>query len=174
MGTLSETVTLLPTPLVALLGVVATFGAAPGLILRAATLVYPHGHPRRQELVAELYAVKRHERAFWVSEVLIAVLYEGVPLRIRAVRHRLRRRGSRSYRTSLIRTDLALLRGVARVQEVRLEHCRAGEEGDGSADIIVVDECDASAVHEAAIAMLRERHDLENFNVRLGQSHQEQ
>jgi len=98
MAALSQTVMLLPIPLVILLGVVAAFGAAPALILRTATLIYPQDHPRRRELVAELYAVKRHERVLWVSEVLIAVLSEGVPLRLRSVRSLLRWRGGRWVR----------------------------------------------------------------------------
>ena len=55
-----------PTFLVALL----VFGFAPGALLRIIVLAFPRDDPRRAELLAELHAVPRIERPFWVLEQL--------------------------------------------------------------------------------------------------------
>lgn len=41
-------------------------------------------HPRRQELLGELYAYPRIERPFWVTEQLETALFEGLPGRLAA------------------------------------------------------------------------------------------
>jgi hypothetical protein len=71
-----------------LLVVLLVFGVAPGLVLRLIVLLYPKSHPRRKELVAELYVVPRWERPLFVAEQLEVGLTEGVPARFRAVRTR--------------------------------------------------------------------------------------
>lgn len=65
--------------------VLAVFGPAPGMCLRLIVLAYPRGDPRRNELIAELYAVPRIQRPLWVAEQLEVALFEGFG-------HRLRRR----------------------------------------------------------------------------------
>ena len=54
------------------------FGFAPGAALRMIVLLYRRDHPRRQELIAELYAVPRIERPFWVAEQLEVAIFEGL------------------------------------------------------------------------------------------------
>ncbi len=63
-----------PTLLVALL----VFGFAPRAILRVIVLAFPSDEPRRRELLAELHAVPRLERPFWVVEQLEVALVEGL------------------------------------------------------------------------------------------------
>lgn len=60
------------------------FGFAPGVVLRLIVLFYPRGHPRRRELLGELYAVPRIERPFWVAEQLEVALFEGLRGRVGA------------------------------------------------------------------------------------------
>ncbi|WP_063127429.1 hypothetical protein [Nocardia fusca] len=74
--------------LAAFLVAVATFGFFPGFLLRLLVRLYPPGDPRRHELPAELYAVPRLVRPFWVAEQFETVLYEGTGLRYRARRTR--------------------------------------------------------------------------------------
>ncbi|WP_028933541.1 hypothetical protein [Pseudonocardia spinosispora] len=62
----------------------AVFGFAPGFFLRAVVLpCYPKEHPRRQELAAELYAVPRLRRWFWVLEQFETGLFDGLNDRVR-------------------------------------------------------------------------------------------
>ncbi|WP_156426395.1 hypothetical protein [Nocardia jinanensis] len=72
----------------AFLVAVATFGFCPGFILRILVRIYPADDLRRRELPAELYAVPRLVRPFWVAEQLETVLHEGSALRYRARRTR--------------------------------------------------------------------------------------
>ncbi len=67
-----------PTLLIALL----VFGFAPGALLRLIVLAFDRDDPRRQELLAELYAVPRIERPFWVAEQLEVALVEGLGQRL--------------------------------------------------------------------------------------------
>jgi Uncharacterized protein conserved in bacteria (DUF2314) len=62
------------TFLVALL----VFGFAPGALLRLIVLAFHRDDPRRSELLAELHAVPRLERPFWVLEQLEVAVSEGV------------------------------------------------------------------------------------------------
>lgn len=64
---------------------VVVFGFAPGFCLRLIVLAFPADDPRRTELIAELYAVPRIERPFWVAEQLEVALFEGFPHRWSAV-----------------------------------------------------------------------------------------
>jgi hypothetical protein len=59
------------------------FGFAPGFVLRFIVLAFPRDDPRRDELLAELHAVPRIERPFWVLEQLEVALVEGLGGRIR-------------------------------------------------------------------------------------------
>lgn len=61
------------------------FGFAPGLVLRVLVLIYPKDDPRRRELLAELYSMKRLEQPFFVAQQLETVLFEGVPHRVKAL-----------------------------------------------------------------------------------------
>lgn len=63
-----------PTFLVALV----VFGLAPGALLRLIVLAFQRDDPRRQEVLAELYAVPRFERPFWVLEQLEVAVFEGL------------------------------------------------------------------------------------------------
>ncbi|MFB9923248.1 hypothetical protein ACFORO_06270 [Amycolatopsis halotolerans] len=62
------------------------FGFFPVFAVNLLARVYPKGHPRRAELVAELHDVPRRERLIWVAEQLATVLFDGVPERVRARR----------------------------------------------------------------------------------------
>lgn len=53
------------------------YGFAPGALLRLIVVLYPRGHPRRRELIGELYAYPRIMRPFWVAEQLETALFEG-------------------------------------------------------------------------------------------------
>jgi hypothetical protein len=66
------------TFLVALL----VFGLAPGAALRLIVLSFERDDPRRRELLAELHAVPRFERPFWVVEQLEVAVSEGIWPRI--------------------------------------------------------------------------------------------
>jgi len=68
-----------------LLLIVVVFGFAPGFCLRLIVLAYPRSDPRRQELIAELYAVPRIQRPLWVAEQLEVALFEGLGHRVSAV-----------------------------------------------------------------------------------------
>jgi hypothetical protein len=62
-----------PTLLIALV----VYGFAPGAVLRVVVLAFHRDDPRRMELLAELHAVPRVERPFWVFEQLEVALFEG-------------------------------------------------------------------------------------------------
>ena len=72
--------------------VLFVFGTAPGLVLRFLVLAYPKDHPRRAELIAQLYTVPRAERPLWVAEQVEVVLCEAMPFRWRARRKEWRSR----------------------------------------------------------------------------------
>lgn len=69
-----------------LLVAIGIFGLAPGIVLRLIVRSYPKGHPRREELVAELYAIPMGVRPFWVAQQLETAVFEGLPTRWRAWR----------------------------------------------------------------------------------------
>jgi len=62
------------------------YGFAPGALLRLIVVLYPRGHPRRRELIGELYAYPRIMRPFWVAEQLETALFEGLHGRLAAWR----------------------------------------------------------------------------------------
>jgi hypothetical protein len=64
------------------------FGLAPRLVLRLIVRIFPKEDLRRRELVAELHAVPRWERPFWVAEQLEVAVMEGIPARIKWRRKR--------------------------------------------------------------------------------------
>lgn len=69
--------------------VVIVFGFAPGFCLRLIILAYPRSDPRRDELIAELYAVPRIQRPLWVAQQLEVALFEGLGHRVSAAIRRL-------------------------------------------------------------------------------------
>jgi hypothetical protein len=71
------------------------FGFAPGAVLRVIVLAFPRGDPRRQELLAEVYAVPLVERPFWVAQQLEVALFEGTRGRLAARRLRASRKENR-------------------------------------------------------------------------------
>jgi len=73
-----STLTSLPAFLLALV----VYGLAPGLLLRVILLGFHRDDPRRAELRAELYAVPRLIRPFWVLEQVEAAVFDGVFPRI--------------------------------------------------------------------------------------------
>ncbi|MCR6486810.1 YDG/SRA domain-containing protein [Amycolatopsis sp. OK19-0408] len=81
-----------------LVAAVGLFGFAPGFCLRLIVLVYPRGHPRRRELVAELYGLPYVKRPIWVAAQLETALFEGVGARLSQLRRRLRRAGKAGSR----------------------------------------------------------------------------
>ena len=56
-------------------------GSVPGFLLRLLVRVYPKDHPRRRELVAELYSIPYRERLLFVAQQLELAVTEGVPAR---------------------------------------------------------------------------------------------
>lgn len=62
----------------ALLLAVFVFGFAPKAALRVIVLAFERDDPRRAELLAEVYAVPRWERPFWVAQQLETALFEGI------------------------------------------------------------------------------------------------
>jgi hypothetical protein len=58
------------------------FGFAPGALLRLIVLAFHRDDPRRHELLAELYAVPRMERPFWVAQQLEVAIFEGIGERL--------------------------------------------------------------------------------------------
>ncbi len=88
-----------------LLLVVVVFGFAPGLCLRLIVLAYPRDDPRRDELIAELYAVPRIQRPLWVAQQLEVALFEGLVHRVSAIIRRLA--GRRRARARASEGDMA-------------------------------------------------------------------
>lgn len=82
MAELIEAVVSWPTLLLA----IGVFSLVPGVVLHLAVMIYPRDHPRRRELIADLAIVPRLERPFWVTEQLVTVIFEGVPLRVKVAR----------------------------------------------------------------------------------------
>lgn len=74
----------LPSGLIFLL----TFGVAPGFFMRFFLLAYPEGDPRREELLAELYALPHRKRWLWVAQTLELAITTGLPARYREVKAR--------------------------------------------------------------------------------------
>lgn len=60
------------------------FGFAPGVTLRVIIRAWPHDHPRRRELMAELKAVPYVERLLWVAEQVESAIFDGLPTRYRS------------------------------------------------------------------------------------------
>ncbi|MEV5718037.1 hypothetical protein AB0L41_29465 [Amycolatopsis mediterranei] len=71
-----------------LLVAVLIFGFVPGFVLRIAVLLYPRNDERRRELLAELYAMPRIVRPFWVAEQFETALFEGARERLKARKKR--------------------------------------------------------------------------------------
>jgi hypothetical protein len=61
-----------------LLVALAVYGFLPGLVLRIILLVFSRNDPRRAEILADLRAVPRWERPFWVLEQVEVAFFEGL------------------------------------------------------------------------------------------------
>lgn len=72
-----------------LLAALLVFGYAPGALLRLIVLAFHRDDLRRSELLAELHAVPRLERPFWVFEQLEVALSEGIWPRVWAATGRI-------------------------------------------------------------------------------------
>jgi len=72
------------------------FSVLPKLVLQLMVKIYPKGHPRRKELLAECAFIKRRVRPFWVAENVVTALFDGVPVRIRQLKKARRRRAARA------------------------------------------------------------------------------
>ena len=59
----------------------AFFGVTPGIVLRLVVRIYPRGHARREELVAELYSMGFPARPLWVAQQFETAIFEGMPAR---------------------------------------------------------------------------------------------
>jgi diguanylate cyclase (GGDEF)-like protein len=110
--------------------VIVVFGFAPGFVLRLIVLAYPHGDPRRDELVAEVYAVPRIQRPLWVAQQLEVALFEGLGNRVSAAIRRLtgRRPVPSAYHdtlTGLVNTAMVKHR-LVQVFTKRAAECRVG------------------------------------------------
>jgi hypothetical protein len=86
----------------ALGGVLLLFGFGPGVVLRTVLLIYPKSHPRRRELIGELYACPRWDRPLWVAEQFEVAIFEGLSHRRRQL---VRWLFNRRIRASLKRQD---------------------------------------------------------------------
>jgi hypothetical protein len=71
---------------------VAVYGFFPGVVLRFILLAFRRSDPRRAEILAELRAVPRWDRPFWVFEQAEVALFEGLLERIKSRRTASRRR----------------------------------------------------------------------------------
>ncbi|WP_410662040.1 hypothetical protein [Amycolatopsis sp. lyj-84] len=72
----------------ALILLVTLATVAPALILRLLLIAYPRGHEQRDELIAELSAVRFWDRPTWVLEQFETALSEGISERRLAARRR--------------------------------------------------------------------------------------
>jgi diguanylate cyclase (GGDEF)-like protein len=81
--------------------VIVVFGFAPGFVLRLIVLAYHRSDPRRDELIAELYAVPRIQRPLWVAQQLEVALFEGLGHRVSTAIRRLTGRRQRPYHDTL-------------------------------------------------------------------------
>ncbi|MDR1431690.1 MAG: hypothetical protein LBI99_06180, partial [Propionibacteriaceae bacterium] len=61
-----------------LFAVALTFGLLPGVVTRVLALGFRKDDPRRQEMIAAVYAVPRWERPFWVLQQVECVFREGI------------------------------------------------------------------------------------------------
>jgi hypothetical protein len=87
------------------------FGVFPGAVLRLVALLYPKDHPRRNELIGELYAVPYRERPLFVAQQFETALNEGLPTRVRlGVRSIIRWTRTRAERRVGARAKSKLLR----------------------------------------------------------------
>lgn len=77
---MTELIELARAPGVLLLAIVI-FSIAPGLVLRLTVLLYPKNDERRKELIAELYAMPRLQRPFWVGEQFETAIFDGLQAR---------------------------------------------------------------------------------------------
>jgi hypothetical protein len=89
------------------------WGFAAGALLRLIVLAFRRDDPRRHELLAELYAVPRLERPFWVAEQAEIAVFEG--LRGRLMARRIKRKREEESPTILVEdpSDAVVLEAAA-------------------------------------------------------------
>lgn len=75
---IAELLEAVSSPWSAFLAALVVFGFAPGFVLSLIVRLLHSDDPRRRELQAELYAVPRWERPFWVCEQFEVALREGL------------------------------------------------------------------------------------------------
>jgi hypothetical protein len=97
---------------------ILVFGFAPGAALRLIVLAFKREDPRRQELLAELHAVPRIERPFWVAEQLEIALFEGLRGRLEGHRNPLARKAKKKKKRTKT-TQLGITR--TRAEEMAVE-----------------------------------------------------
>jgi hypothetical protein len=88
---------------------VAVYGFFPGVVLRFILLAFRRSDPRRAEILAELRAVARWERPFWVAEQAEVALFEGLVERIKSRRVTYQRRTVETEKTSVLASKPLLL-----------------------------------------------------------------
>lgn len=80
-------------------------GFAPVLVARCLARIYPKGHPRRNEIPAEIAYLQHVNRVLscwhWLGSQFALALCEGIPLRCAASRRTL---GGHDFRLTLVRT----------------------------------------------------------------------
>ena len=88
---------------------VLVLSVLPQLLLRLAVLSWPRSHPRRRELLAEYYEYEFWRRPFWVGDMIVYCLTEGLSARF-AKRKERQRGGNRDLAYLLPKRciDLAL------------------------------------------------------------------
>jgi hypothetical protein len=110
----------------------ALFGFFPKFVMHLIVLVYPHDHPRRRELPAELTALPHRKRLMWVAEQLATMFFDAVPARARDIRARWRARARLRRKRS--NTDLL----DDRMIEKGVASQRARQRGaDGGTDMVI-------------------------------------
>jgi hypothetical protein len=123
MGELLQALTCWQT----LVGALILFGFTPGLVLRTIVLLYPKDHPRRAELIGELYRCPRWERPFWVAEQFEVALFEGLPSRVSSTLRHGRTFVTRRYlEVKLLGLDYVQFRQALIWEFVRSEGRRPG------------------------------------------------
>lgn len=95
------------------LAICIVLGFLPGIVVRLASLMFPKGDPRRQEMIAETYIQKWHERPLWAFEQIERGFTEGLPgrwkVRSRGLERIDRRAMKRSFDLLLAGTAILLL-----------------------------------------------------------------
>ena len=115
--------------------VLVVFGLIPNVVIRLVALFYPRGHPRRAELIAELYAVPHRNRPLWVLDQVWLGVGEG--LRLRREDRRAKNRNRARRRTSQVVLDLVYEMNDATIGSIVMSQMKARGVGPEAADAVV-------------------------------------